>query len=371
MRRSSLGARTLDHRLPKGSRRHGASDDSRPCCRSLDRHCPPDARHGHGRRHPARLVRVLRRPVGADDGGDDAARRGPGRLESRARQRSGARRAAVCRVIPRRLDTRRRPGVRGVPSTRHCRRRRAGDRGWCLRAHAAQAALSPVLPRERGVGIRVRALLRRLEYRTDGDAGSARGHEHHLDARDRRHGARPEGPARETRDRCAGRPGDHRTGNADRRRARVGSRTHATDVNRKETEVKLPKVVSQDDWTAARKRLLAKEKEFSRQRDALSAERRKLPMVAVEKEYMFEGPEGRRTLADLFGKKSQLIIYHFMFGLPPEWEEEGCPACSYVVDNLSGGLLHLGARDTAFAAISRAPFAKIKSFKQRMGWTFP
>src|SRR5439155_738454 len=231
MRRSSLGARTLDHRLPKGSRRHGASDDSRPCRRSLDRHCPPDARHGHGRRHPARLVRVLRRPVGADDGGDDAARRGPGRLESRARQRSGARRAAVCRVIPRRLDTRRRP--------------------------------------------------------------------------------------------------------------RVGSRTHATDVNRKETEVKLPKVVSQDDWTAARKRLLAKEKEFSRQRDALSAERRKLPMVAVEKEYMFEGPEGRRTLADLFDGKRQLVTYHFMFG--PDWGDEGCPACSYVVDNIAGSLVHLAA----------------------------
>src|SRR5437868_10432466 len=115
-----------------------------------------------------------------------------------------------------------------------------------------------------------------------------------------------------------------------------------------------PQIVSRDEWTAARKRLLVKEKELTRQRDAVSAERRKLPMVAIEKEYVFEGPDGRRTLADLFGKKSQLIIYHFMFGLPPEWEDEGCPACSYVVDNLSGGLLHLGARDTGFAAISCA-----------------
>src|SRR5436190_5845395 len=73
----------------------------------------------------------------------------------------------------------------------------------------------------------------------------------------------------------------------------------------------------------------------------------------------------------LFGKRSQLIVYHFMFGLPPDWEDEGCPSCSYVVDNLSGGLVHLAARDTAFAAVSRAPFAKIKPFKQRMGWTFP
>jgi len=108
-----------------------------------------------------------------------------------------------------------------------------------------------------------------------------------------------------------------------------------------------------------------------RQGDALSAERRKLGMVAIEKEYVFEGPDGRRTLADLFGKQTQLIVYHFMFGLPPDWEDEGCPSCSYVVDNLSGGLVHLAARDTAFAAVSRAPFAKIKPFKQRMDGHFP
>src|SRR5258706_12544622 len=134
-----------------------------------------------------------------------------------------------------------------------------------------------------------------------------------------------------------------------------------------------PMTVSRDEWAAARKRLLAKEKELTRQRDALSAERRKLPMVAIEKEYVFEGPDGggRHTLADLFGKKSQLIVYHFMFGLPPDWEDEGCPACSYVVDNLSGSLVHLAASDTTFAAVSRAPLAKIKPFKQRMGWRFP
>jgi len=133
--------------------------------------------------------------------------------------------------------------------------------------------------------------------------------------------------------------------------------------------VKLPKVVSQGEWAAARKRLLAKEKEFTHQRDALSAERRKLPMVAIEKEYVFEGPEGRRTLADLFGGKRQLLTYHFMYG--PDWGDEGCPACSYVADNFAGSLVHLAARDTAFAVISRAPLAKITPFKQRMGWTFP
>src|SRR5436189_4530635 len=130
-------------------------------------------------------------------------------------------------------------------------------------------------------------------------------------------------------------------------------------------------IVTRDEWTTARKRLLVKEKELTRQRDALSAERRKLPMVAIEKEYVFEGPDGRRTLADLFGKKTQLIVYHFMFGLPPDWEDEGCPACSYVADNFAGSLVHLAARETAFAVISRAPLAKIAPFKQRMGSTFP
>jgi predicted dithiol-disulfide oxidoreductase (DUF899 family) len=128
-------------------------------------------------------------------------------------------------------------------------------------------------------------------------------------------------------------------------------------------------IVSRDEWTAARKRLLVSEKEFSRQRDALSAERRELPMVPIEKEYLFEGPEGRRSLADLFDGKRQLLTYHFMFG--PDWGDEGCPACSFVADNFAGGLVHLAARDTAFAVISRAPLAKITPFKRRMGWTFP
>jgi predicted dithiol-disulfide oxidoreductase (DUF899 family) len=128
-------------------------------------------------------------------------------------------------------------------------------------------------------------------------------------------------------------------------------------------------IVSRDEWTAARKRLLVSEKEFNRQRDALSAERRELPMVPIDKEYVFEGPEGRRSLADLFDGKRQLLTYHFMFG--PDWGDEGCPACSFVADNFAGALVHLAARDTAFAVISRAPLAKITPFKRRMGWTFP
>ncbi len=129
-----------------------------------------------------------------------------------------------------------------------------------------------------------------------------------------------------------------------------------------------PMTVSRDEWAAARKRLLAKEKELSRQRDDLSAERRKLPMVAIEKEYVFQGPEGRRTLTELFEGKRQLLVYHFMF--EPD-HDEGCPACSFVADNFASGLVHLAARDTAFAVVSRAPLDKIERFKKRMGWTFP
>jgi predicted dithiol-disulfide oxidoreductase (DUF899 family) len=114
--------------------------------------------------------------------------------------------------------------------------------------------------------------------------------------------------------------------------------------------------------------LLAQEKDFTRRRDALSEARRRLPMIKIEKEYTFDGPNGRVTLHHLFGPHHQLIIYHFMFD--PNWTE-GCKSCSFVMDNVAGGLVHLAARDTCFAAISRAPLAKIEPFKRRMGWTFP
>ncbi len=127
------------------------------------------------------------------------------------------------------------------------------------------------------------------------------------------------------------------------------------------------KVVSESEWLAARKELLATEKEFTRQRDALSAKRRELPWVKVEKNYVFDGPNGKESLSDLFRGKSQLIIYHFMFG--PGWEQ-GCPSCSYLGDHFDGSLVHLNARDVAFSAISRAPFPQIEAFKKRMGWRF-
>jgi len=131
--------------------------------------------------------------------------------------------------------------------------------------------------------------------------------------------------------------------------------------------VKEHKVVSQKEWLTARKRLLAKEKKFSRSRDQLNQQRRELPWVKIEKEYVFDGPDGKETLAELFRDKSQLIIYHFMFG--PDWKE-GCPHCSFWADHYDSVNLHLGQRDTELAVISRAPWQEIKPFKQRMGWRF-
>ncbi|HTS13305.1 MAG TPA: thioredoxin family protein [Candidatus Limnocylindrales bacterium] len=128
-----------------------------------------------------------------------------------------------------------------------------------------------------------------------------------------------------------------------------------------------PKVVSQSEWLAARKELLAKEKDLTRRRDALAGERRNLPWVKVEKSYVFEGPSGKVPLADLFDGRSQLIIYHFMFG--PDWQE-GCPSCSFLADSFDSSVMHLAQRDVTLVAVSRAPFAKIQEFQNRMGWRF-
>src|SRR6266702_5656866 len=128
-----------------------------------------------------------------------------------------------------------------------------------------------------------------------------------------------------------------------------------------------PKVVSPAEWLAARKELLKKEKEFTRLRDQLSKQRRELPWEKVEKEYVFDGPKGKETLADLFAGRSQLIVYHFMFGA--DWKE-GCPACSFWADNFNGIIAHLRQRDTTMVAISRAALPKLEAFKKRMGWSF-
>ena len=127
------------------------------------------------------------------------------------------------------------------------------------------------------------------------------------------------------------------------------------------------KVVSQKEWVSARKKLLLKEKKFSKLRDELNLERRKLPWVKVDKNYVFDSPDGKKTLADLFDGRSQLIVYHFMFG--PEWNE-GCPSCSFNMDHTDGALVHLAQRDVSFAAVSRAPISKIEAFKERLGWKF-
>jgi predicted dithiol-disulfide oxidoreductase (DUF899 family) len=139
------------------------------------------------------------------------------------------------------------------------------------------------------------------------------------------------------------------------------------EPKKKESPMHLPEIVSPAEWLVARKDLLSREKEFTRQRDALSAARRKLPMVKIDKEYVFEGPDKKETLRDLFDGRSQLIVYHFMLG--PDWEE-GCKSCSYLADHFDGANWHLPHRDVSFVVISRAPLAQIEPFKKRMGWRF-
>jgi predicted dithiol-disulfide oxidoreductase (DUF899 family) len=124
-------------------------------------------------------------------------------------------------------------------------------------------------------------------------------------------------------------------------------------------------VVSPDEWIAARKELLRREKEFTRLRDQLSAERRALPWVKVEKQYVFDAPDGKVTLADLFDGRSQLVVKHFMFG--PDWSE-GCVGCSFELDHTEGALQHLTHHDVSYAVVSRAPIEKTEPFRQRMGW---
>jgi predicted dithiol-disulfide oxidoreductase (DUF899 family) len=140
-------------------------------------------------------------------------------------------------------------------------------------------------------------------------------------------------------------------------------------VRLEEVEMGLSEVVSRDEWLVARKELLTREKELTRRRDVLNADRRRLPMVLIDSEYVFEGPDGEVSLLDLFDGPSQLIIQHFMFG--PDWDA-GCPSCTGSADEISAGLLeHLHARDTQFVVVARAPLAKIEAYKALHGWSFP
>jgi predicted dithiol-disulfide oxidoreductase (DUF899 family) len=127
------------------------------------------------------------------------------------------------------------------------------------------------------------------------------------------------------------------------------------------------KIVSHDQWIKARQRLLVKEKELTRLRDKLSAERRKLPWEKVSKQYAFDGPQDKQTLAELFDGRSQLVVYHFMFH--PDWDA-GCPHCSRWADNFNGVIVHLNQRDVTMIAVSRAPYAKLAAYRERMGWSF-
>jgi predicted dithiol-disulfide oxidoreductase (DUF899 family) len=133
----------------------------------------------------------------------------------------------------------------------------------------------------------------------------------------------------------------------------------------------IPQIVSPDEWQAAREKLLRKEKAMTRSLDALAAERRRLPMVLIDKKYVFDGPDGKVSLLDLFEGRRQLILYHFMFSpVVSGWPSAGCPGCSLVIDQI-GHLAHLHARDTSFVAVSIAPLVNIRKYKKRMGWTVP
>ena len=135
-----------------------------------------------------------------------------------------------------------------------------------------------------------------------------------------------------------------------------------------QSTIENPKVVSQEEWVEARKVLLVKEKNLTRQRDALAEERLRFPWLKVEKNYMFDTPAGKKPLADLFGGKNQLVIYHFMLG--PDWEA-GCPSCSLITDQMDPMAIHLAQRDVRLVLVSHAPLAKIEEFKKRMGWKLP
>jgi predicted dithiol-disulfide oxidoreductase (DUF899 family) len=133
------------------------------------------------------------------------------------------------------------------------------------------------------------------------------------------------------------------------------------------TPIQHPRVVSHDQWVTERVAFMAKEKEFTRLRDELSRQRRELPWEKVTKSYVFDGPNGKETLAELFEDRSQLVVYHFMFN--PAWDE-GCPGCSFWADNFNGIDIHLAHRDITFLAISRAPLPKLEGYRKRMGWSF-
>jgi predicted dithiol-disulfide oxidoreductase (DUF899 family) len=151
-------------------------------------------------------------------------------------------------------------------------------------------------------------------------------------------------------------------------RQRAISKTRKGEEIMTQSTVENPKVVTRDEWIAARKELLAKEKALTRQRDALAHERLQFPWLKVEKNYVFDTPVGKKPLADLFGGKNQLVIYHFMLGA--DWEA-GCPSCSLLTDQMDPMAIHLAQRDVRLMLVSHAPLAKIEEFKKRMGWRLP
>src|SRR5215831_8280518 len=217
-------------------------------------------------------------------------------------------------------------------------------------------------------------MLRRLERRADGDAGGSGRHEPVLDGSYRRPHLRPEVAARQGRHRRAAGAGDRRARTRDRHRALAGPRTHAAanaanDVTtRRRQAMTSHKTGTREEWLTARLELLQAEKELTRRGDELARLRRELPWVRIDKEYRFETDEGKASLADLFRGRSQLLVYHFMFG--PDYAA-GCPSCSAIADGFNGFQIHLANHDVMLWAVSRTPLSKLQAYKRRLGWTFP
>src|SRR6516225_3714618 len=205
-------------------------------------------------------------------------------------------------------------------------------------------------------------MLRRLERRADGDAGGAGRDEPVLDGSDHRPHLRSEAAAREGRHRRAPGAGDRRARTRDRHRALADSRTHAANdvTTKRRQEMTSHKTGTREEWLTARLDLLEAEKALTRRGDELSRLRRELPWVRVDKDYRFETDEGPASLAGLFQGRSQLLVYHFMFG--PDYSA-GCPACSTIADGFSGFAVHLANHDVMLWAVSRAPFAKLQAYK--------
>src|SRR5262245_26402711 len=353
----------------------------------LDDHVRADARHGRGPGDRSGRPRLVPRDLGDDDRRDDAA----DGLAARGVDCPARAHPPVRGRVSRRLDSVRPRGLRRL-SPRHlvrhrlarlergravCRRRCHRGRGP-LRAHAVQAAQPAPLPhvprRRRRAPERARARprLRRLLGRAHARALRGRRDEPVLDGGGCGGDLRREGPPAGPAAVAGARAGTRRPRPLGRDGAGERPRAHRAGPNAADGDAVVTRRGTREEWLAARVELLEREKELTRKSDELARQRAELPWVPVEKEYRFETEAGWKTLAELFDGRSQLLVYHFMFGPTVEgWPEVGCPGCSFTADSLDGPVVHLPHRGVTFVAVSRAPLDRLKAYRARMGWSFP